>query len=86
VQPARADGRAPHEGPEDPGAGLNGLVPTGASSCPPRSARTITAMFAAEVWHYWIAVPLTVGAVLASVSLVANYFRKVQAVKYPKKR
>jgi hypothetical protein len=43
-------------------------------------------MFAAEVWHYWIAVPLAVLAVLQSAFLVANYFRKVQAVKYPKKR
>ncbi|MGD9797372.1 MAG: hypothetical protein AB7H43_05325 [Acidimicrobiia bacterium] len=42
-------------------------------------------MFAAEVWHYWLAVPLAAGAVLASISLVAGYLRKVQSVKYPKK-
>jgi amino acid permease len=41
---------------------------------------------AAKVWHYWIAVAVAIGAVLTVVSLVANYFRKVQAVKYPKKR
>lgn len=43
-------------------------------------------MFAAKVWHYWIAVPLAAGAVLTSLSLVANYLRKVQSVKYPKNR
>jgi hypothetical protein len=43
-------------------------------------------MFAAKVWHYWIAVPLAAGAVLSVVSLVAGYVRKVQSVKYPKTR
>jgi hypothetical protein len=43
-------------------------------------------MFAAEVWHYWIAVPLAAGSVLTVFSLVANYLRKVQSVKYPKNR
>jgi hypothetical protein len=43
-------------------------------------------MFAAQVWHYWIAVPLAGGAVLAVLSLVASYLRKVQSVKYPKSR
>lgn len=42
-------------------------------------------MLAAKVWHYWIAVPLAAGAVLASLSLVGGYVRKVQSVKYPKK-
>ena len=48
---------------------------------------TIGAMdpvLAAKVWHYWIAVPLAAGAVLAVVATVAGYLKKVQSIKYPR--
>ena len=38
-------------------------------------------MLAAKVWHYWIAVPLAAGGVLAVVATVAGYLRKVQSLK-----
>jgi hypothetical protein len=38
----------------------------------------------AVVWHYWIAVPLAVGAVLFAVALVVGYLKRVQAAKYPR--
>ena len=41
-------------------------------------------MIAGEVWHYWLAVPLAVGAVLAVVATLAGYLKKVQSVKYPR--
>jgi hypothetical protein len=40
----------------------------------------------AVVWHYWIAVPLAVGVVVATVATVAAYLKKVQAPRYPSKR
>jgi hypothetical protein len=42
-------------------------------------------LLAAKVWHYWIAVPLAAGAVLAVPALVVGYLRKVQSLKYPKR-
>jgi hypothetical protein len=39
---------------------------------------------AGQVWHYWIAVPLAAGAVLAVVATVAGYLKKVQSAKYPR--
>ncbi len=41
--------------------------------------------FAAYVWHYWIAVPLAALAILAVVGVVAGYFRKVTATRYPRR-
>ncbi|CAN5754249.1 hypothetical protein BH23ACT1_BH23ACT1_04490 [soil metagenome] len=41
-------------------------------------------MFASQVWHYWIAVPLAAGGLLAVVATIAGYLKKVQALKYPK--
>ena len=41
-------------------------------------------VLAAEVWHYWIAVPLAATAVLATIATVAGYLKKVQSVKYPR--
>ena len=40
-------------------------------------------MFAAPVWHYWIAVPLTVGAILFVVASIVGYLNKVVKPKYP---
>ncbi len=38
----------------------------------------------AVVWHYWIAVPLAVGAVLTAIAVVVGYLKRVQSVKYPR--
>ena len=38
----------------------------------------------AVVWHYWIAVPLAIGAVLTAIAVVAGYLKRVQSVKYPR--
>lgn len=40
-------------------------------------------LFANKVWHFWIAVPLTLGAVLFGVSLVVGYLNKVVRPKHP---
>ncbi len=42
-------------------------------------------MLAAKVWHYWIAVPLAAGAVLAVIATIGGYLRKVQSLKYPRR-
>lgn len=39
---------------------------------------------AAVVWHYWIAVPLTVLAVLGVVGFLAGYAMRVSSQRYPK--
>lgn len=38
---------------------------------------------AAKVWHFWIGVVLTLGAVLAVVATIIGYLVKVQAPQYP---
>jgi hypothetical protein len=44
--------------------------------------------FAAEstspVWHFWIAVPLAMGAIGVLVALVAGYVARVTRTRYPK--
>jgi hypothetical protein len=42
-------------------------------------------LLAAKVWHYWIAVPLAAGALLALPALAVGYLRKVHSLKYPKR-
>ena len=39
---------------------------------------------AAVVWHFWLAVPLAVGAVLSLVAAVAGYLKNVTQQRYPK--
>jgi hypothetical protein len=41
-------------------------------------------VIAAKVWHYWIAVPLAIGAVVTALAVVAGYLKRVQSVKYPR--
>jgi uncharacterized membrane protein YpjA len=36
------------------------------------------------IWHFWIAVPLAAGAILAVVAVVALYLFKVTRHRYPK--
>ncbi|HWJ60426.1 MAG TPA: hypothetical protein VNS19_00525 [Acidimicrobiales bacterium] len=40
-------------------------------------------MLFANVWHFWIAVPLTLGAVLFGVAIIVGYLNKVVKPKYP---
>ncbi|HUF34036.1 MAG TPA: hypothetical protein VMN58_12595 [Acidimicrobiales bacterium] len=42
------------------------------------------ATLASQVWHYWIAVPLTAGAVLAVVATAIGYLKKVKSAQYPR--
>ena len=39
----------------------------------------------AQVWHYWIAVPLVALAVLVLVGLAVGYLVRVVAPKYPRR-
>ncbi len=43
----------------------------------------LTPVLAAKVWHYWIAVPLVGGALLAIIATIVGYLKKVQSLKYP---
>lgn len=36
------------------------------------------------VWHFWLAVPLAAGAVLAVITIVALYIARVTRTRYPK--
>jgi hypothetical protein len=40
-------------------------------------------MLFAKVWTFWIAVPLTAGAVLFVLATIAGYLVKVVKPKYP---
>ena len=40
--------------------------------------------FAGVVWHYWIAVPLAVGAIVSIVATIAGYLQKVTYKRYPR--
>jgi len=43
-------------------------------------------MIAANIWHWWIGVLLTLVAVAAVFGLVFGYLKKVTALQYPPKR
>lgn len=45
-----------------------------------------TSIVAAQVWHYWMAIPLFAGALLAVLAVVALYLKNVEAPKYPRNR
>ena len=40
-------------------------------------------MLLAQVWHFWISVPLTAGAVLFGIVTLIGYLNKVVRPKYP---
>ena len=42
-------------------------------------------MTLAVVWHYWIAVPLAAGAILAVIATIVGYLVKVTSLRYPKR-
>ncbi len=39
---------------------------------------------AGVVWHFWIAVPLAAGGILAVVAAVVGYLQKVTYRRYPR--
>ena len=41
-------------------------------------------MTLAVVWHFWIAVPLAAGAVLAVIATIAGYLKNVTYTRYPR--
>jgi len=43
-------------------------------------------MVAANIWHWWIGVGLTLATVGALLSLVVGYFKKVVSPQYPNRR
>lgn len=45
---------------------------------------TFAAEATSKVWHFWIAVPLALGAVLAVLTVVGLYVAKVTRTRYPK--
>jgi hypothetical protein len=43
-------------------------------------------MLAANIWHWWIGVVLTVVGVLTVLMLVVGYLKQVTAQRYPSRR
>jgi hypothetical protein len=43
-------------------------------------------MLAANIWHWWIGVLLTLASVLFVVAVVGGYLKSVSAQRYPGKR
>lgn len=35
------------------------------------------------VWHYWLAVPIALGAIVVVIAVVLGYFLKVTSTRYP---
>jgi hypothetical protein len=42
-----------------------------------------TMLFAEKVWHFWIAVPLAVGAIAAVLTIGGLYAARVVKTRYP---
>ncbi len=42
--------------------------------------------FAAVPWHWWIALPITIGAILLVIVTIVGYLTKVVYPRYPKRR
>lgn len=42
-------------------------------------------VFAAKVWHYWVAPPLVAGGLFLAIALGVGYLKKVSAQKAPRK-
>jgi hypothetical protein len=43
-------------------------------------------MVAANIWFWWLAVLLTIVAILTVVALVVGYLKNVTAMKYPSRK
>ncbi len=44
---------------------------------------TISAMLAANVWHWWIGVGLSLAAILTVGGLAVGYLKSVSSTRYP---
>lgn len=44
---------------------------------------TAAMLFAEKVWHFWLAVPIAAGAVLAVVAVLGLYAARVTKTRYP---
>jgi hypothetical protein len=42
-------------------------------------------LVAAKVWHYWISIPLVLGAFALVFALLVGYLVKVVSPKYPRR-
>ena len=42
-------------------------------------------LFAAKVWHYWVAPPLVAGGLFLAISLGVGYLKKVSAHRAPRR-
>ena len=62
-----------------PAHGTSAVSAGRATNLPPMNA------LAAQVWHYWLAVPLTIVTVLTVAKLVVGYVKTVTAPRYPKR-
>ena len=40
-------------------------------------------MLLAQIWHFWIALPVMAGAILFVVATIVGYLNKVVRPKYP---
>lgn len=54
-----------------------------------QSLTALVSVLAAEkpvspVWHYWLAVPIALGAIVAVIAVVVMYVTKVTRTRYPK--
>jgi hypothetical protein len=43
-------------------------------------------VLAAEIWHYWLAVFLSIGCLLTFVALLVGYLRNVEAPRFPRRQ
>jgi formate-dependent nitrite reductase membrane component NrfD len=43
-------------------------------------------MFAAEIWHWWIGLVLTLASIGAVVMVIVGYMKKVVQPQYPSRR
>ena len=58
---------------------------TSAASAPRATSLPAMNALGAQVWHYWLAVPLTIVTVLTVAKLVVGYVKTVTAPRYPKR-
>jgi hypothetical protein len=40
----------------------------------------------ALIWHYWLGVAITLGALATVAALVVGYLRSVESTRYPRER
>lgn len=74
-----------HHGGSPPGARPQVQLSPCTTGCAVRRRRTYTRcmLFADKVWHFWLAVPIAAGAVLAVVTVLGLYAVRVTKTRYP---